>query len=205
MKLVEIMNKKELTEKVTGWILAVTVYTVGVFYLLNKVLGITGDDLDALVSLLGVGATLFGGYMAIYLFTDWREQTNKQMLANEAKELWKSTKELEKQFLSIDDYYSTTPEYIKYNNSKYYKHVHECDKNASDLNIELVYFAELSKKNNYDIFLDSFEVLKAYREIISSDKYKYEKDIYETEKEQREKYIQQIEKIKEHLLSFIHV
>ncbi|MDC4966593.1 hypothetical protein OHW02_17340 [Acinetobacter baumannii] len=72
------MNKKELTEKVTGWILAITIYTVGVFYLLNKVLGITGDDLDALVSLLGVGATLFGGYMAIYLFTDWREQVKHE-------------------------------------------------------------------------------------------------------------------------------
>lgn len=205
MKLVEIMNKKELTEKVTGWILALTVYTVAVFYLLNKVLGITGDDLDALVSLLGVGATLFGGYMAIYLFTDWREQTNKQMLANEAKELWKSTKELEKQFLSIDDYYSSTPEYIEYNNSKYYKHIHTCDKNASNLHLELFYFAELSRKNNYDLFLNSFEVLKAYRETISSDNYKYEKDIYKTEKDEREKYIQQIEKIKEHLLSFIHV
>lgn len=106
MKLVEIMNKKELTEKVTGWILALTVYTVAVFYLLNKVLGITGDDLDALISLLGVGATLFGGYMAIYLFTDWREQTNKQMLANEAKELWKKFVTIEKESFNIDLIYS---------------------------------------------------------------------------------------------------
>ncbi|MDO7442085.1 hypothetical protein Q5X54_17525 [Acinetobacter baumannii] len=68
------MKKQELIEKVTGWILGVTLYGTAVFYLVTKVLGITGDDLDAFVGLLGVGATLFGGYMAIYLFTDWREQ-----------------------------------------------------------------------------------------------------------------------------------
>lgn len=68
------MKKKELIEKVTGWILAVTLYGTAVFYFVTKVLKITGDDLDAFVGLLSVGATLFGGYMAIYLFTDWREQ-----------------------------------------------------------------------------------------------------------------------------------
>ncbi|MGQ1417610.1 hypothetical protein ACT405_17830 [Acinetobacter baumannii] len=68
------MKKKELVEKVTGWILAVTLYGTAVFYFVTKVLKITGDDLDAFVGLLGVGATLFGGYMAIYLFTDWRDQ-----------------------------------------------------------------------------------------------------------------------------------
>lgn len=163
------------------------------------------DQATIITNLLIWSATLYAPVVAYMAFDNWREQTNKQMLANEAKELWKSTKELEKQFLSIDDYYSTNPEYIEYNNSKYYKHVHKCDKDASDLHIELFYFSELSKKNNYDLFLDSFEVLKLYREIINSNKYKYEKDIYEVEKDEREKYIQQIEKIKEHLLSFIHV
>jgi len=68
------MKKQELIEKVTGWLLAVTVYGTAVFYFVTKVLRITGDDLDAYVGLLGVGATLFGGYMAIYLFADWKDQ-----------------------------------------------------------------------------------------------------------------------------------
>ncbi|USP41032.1 hypothetical protein [Acinetobacter sp. XS-4] len=80
------MKKQELIEKVTGWILAVTLYGTAVFYLVTKVLGITGDDLDAFVGLLGVGATLFGGYMAVYLFTDWKEQHNKTLFSVEAKE-----------------------------------------------------------------------------------------------------------------------
>jgi hypothetical protein len=50
-------------------------------------LNLTGDDLDAYISMLSAGATLFAGFVAIYLFSDWKIQHNKTVISAEAKTL----------------------------------------------------------------------------------------------------------------------
>ncbi|WP_180036102.1 MULTISPECIES: hypothetical protein [unclassified Acinetobacter] len=67
-------TKQELIEKATGWALAIFFYGTGIFFFASKVLQLTGDDLDAYVSLISAGSTLFAGFIAIYLFNDWRDQ-----------------------------------------------------------------------------------------------------------------------------------
>lgn len=67
-------TKRELIEKATGWALAIFAYGTAVFYFAKYVLDLTGDDLDAYVATLSAGASLFAGFVAIYLFNDWREQ-----------------------------------------------------------------------------------------------------------------------------------
>jgi len=67
-------KKQELIEKASGWALAIFAYGTALFYFAKHVLDLTGDDLDAYVATLSAGATLFAGFIAIYLFNDWREQ-----------------------------------------------------------------------------------------------------------------------------------
>ncbi|MCF1334410.1 hypothetical protein LH678_19250 [Acinetobacter baumannii] len=202
------MNKKELTEKVTGWILALTVYTVAVFYLLNKVLGITGDDLDALISLLGVGATLFGGYMAIYLFTDWREQTNKQMLANEAKELWKKFVTIEKESFNIDLIYSDIDDNtILKDTENYLQAIGELHKKIDDVLVDFHFFKELCKdKSDISIlYLELYGANKDYKTM--TEKYENETvgEYYNIDYSYRETIEIANENIRNYLSSYIHV
>ncbi|HAV4576038.1 hypothetical protein E5H25_18100 [Acinetobacter baumannii] len=202
------MNKKELTEKVTGWILALTVYTVAVFYLLNKVLGITGDDLDALISLLGVGATLFGGYMAIYLFTDWREQTNKQMLANEAKELWKKFVTIEKESFNIDLIYSDIDDNtILKDTENYLQAIGELHKKIDDVLVDFHFFKELCKdKSDISIlYSELYGANKDYKTM--TEKYENETvgEYYNIDYSYRETIEIANENIRNYLSSYIHV
>ena len=88
-------DKRELVEKATGWCLSIFVYGTAIFYFVTKCLKLSGDDLDAYVSLLSAGATLFAGFIAIYLFTDWKEQHNKVLFSHEAKDLWLNINDIE--------------------------------------------------------------------------------------------------------------
>ncbi|MFW6699534.1 hypothetical protein ACODTP_18700 [Acinetobacter pittii] len=61
------------------------------------------DQATIITNLLIWSATLYAPVIAYMAFDNWREQTNKQMLSNEAKELWKVFVELDKYFLHIDE------------------------------------------------------------------------------------------------------
>lgn len=80
--------KQELVEKASGWALAIFAYGTAVFYFAKHVLDLTGDDLDAYVATLSAGATLFAGFIAIYLFNDWKEQHKLTIISKDAKDVF---------------------------------------------------------------------------------------------------------------------
>ena len=74
------------------WVyLAINLYLISmlVFVSVQFFGGFDIGKISAFGSVLGGIGSLFAGFVAIYLFNDWKEQHNKQILASEAKDTFK--------------------------------------------------------------------------------------------------------------------
>lgn len=83
------MDTKKLIENTFGAVLALTITTFVVVFIAYGCSGV-GDRLKETLTItigfFGGFATLAAAYIAANLFNDWREQHNKQVLADEAKD-----------------------------------------------------------------------------------------------------------------------
>lgn len=80
--------KKEKTLEFLLW--GIVAYAVAILtYFTFKIFNHGDDSISAFGSLLSAIATFFAAFVAVMLFTNWKEQHNKTILAGEAKTLFK--------------------------------------------------------------------------------------------------------------------
>lgn len=202
-------NKKELIEKATGWSLAIFVYGTAIFYFAKHTLNLTGDDLDAYISMLSAGATLFAGFIAIYLFSDWKIQHNKTVISAEAKKLWHTLVILEKETMNLDNLYLSSGQIQSYVFFKSIKSLNEYTKNLIDSYnnsySELIYFIELAQEKNNEVHSNYYGSIHSYEKeffdkIESSTTIE---DIYDKENHFRDTLIDENKKVRKYLLQYI--
>lgn len=152
---------------------------------------------------------IFGPFIAIYLFNDWKEQHNKTVVSNEAQKNLKIFNELSTLTGDLDyAYYNIkTPEYIMFTESKNLKNgVKEVFDNTEKALNHYTHFNALSEnEDGIYLFMEMYSVLKDYKEFIYKSENDYISNIVNIDSEFRDRLYAANEKIREHLKTFIFV
>lgn len=161
-----------------------------------------------LTNLLVWSATLFTPISAYFFYDSWKEQHNKTVLSNEAKELWHKFKILENKTYALDEIYLRSGQIQEL---VYFKSVPDLDKETSDLIAEydksypdLNYFTELANDTNNNFHQNYYGAIKTYHEYMKGIKTNTTiGEIHDVEEELRNNLIKENQNIRKYLSDFI--
>jgi len=166
-------NRAELiTTFIIGYLILLSICILLYFIFTNLVdLKFFSDKFDQatiITNLLIWSATLYAPVVAYMVLDSWREQTNKQMLSNEAKELWKKFVDIDKDSHDIYFHYKKiqeTADYLELATTEYFKEIKKLQKKIDDSLVDFHYFKELS--NNTDdistLYLELYDYNRDYK------------------------------------------
>lgn len=208
-------NRAELiTTFILGYLILLSICILLYFIFANLVdLKFFSDKFDQatiITNLLIWSATLYAPAVAYMVLDSWREQTNKQMLSNEAKELWKRFVDIDKNssLINIKNHpIKKTADYLKLCETDYFKQIKNIQNEINFILVDFYYFKELCK-NKDDIsklYFDLYETNRDYNIQTEAYKNSYTSEFYSIEKEFREKLEQANENIRNYLSNYIHV
>lgn len=152
----ELVKKEKVLEFFLWGIVA---YAVAILtYFTFKIFNYGEDSISAFGSVLSAVATFFAAYVAVMLFTNWKEQHNKTILAEEAKIIFKL---LNEDILVFSNHYTFVDRNLGVLiNSDIGKQIYQSISPLLELRterlVQLKQFANLANNSNIDNFVNEF-------------------------------------------------
>lgn len=199
--------KKQLTNRLICAFtisMIVSITTCGIAFLWDR----NSVNVSFVKDVFSIVMSIIAPYIAILLFTDWREQTNKLMLASESKDLWKEFVKLEKTLNNLINSYQVGAnyDYIKIHELELYKTIIPQFENIRSLYKDLNYFFELSNNKDNKLMASFLNALHKYEDELEEIKDKYaNSENRNLEASLRRNLINEIKNIRKYLLKYIIV